>query len=395
VEAGGGGGEARAQEGRCVTQQPTTTTMTYTHLRAWLVIGGIAMPPNTDKLPLVSGDGWSYTLQRDIDETCFLSDRGAALAHLMLLGAFGPTKVGTLEERLGEGVSEIRKARRSKTGSYPVLLFESKGKVEVTLGEPAQRHNDFVLTFDAFDKTDIRQAFVRQHRSIQLALAMESNSRLRFDDATTGMYCTDDGGLTVYSLSMTMGGAEAIGSSLLAQGATERLHQRFAQLNKSAELDSCMRLFADMAIYGREPFRVFNSGWSAFEILINKTFKEYEERFFSTLQLPHQPDMAALYLESVRKKLEGKHSLVDRFTMVSSVLLPDQSSGAAQTDVASFKEIKLLRDKIAHGSEFDEGRMPITQLSDLLMKYLNAHTVRAMNSKSSLASTVQTDNTHV
>lgn len=369
--------------------------MTYTHLRAWLVIGGIAMPPGTDKLPLVSGDGWSYTLQRDIDATCFLSDRGAALTHLMLLGAFGQTKVGTLEERLGEGVNEIRKARRSKTGSYPVLLFECKGKVDVTLGEPAQRHNDFVLTFDAFDKTAIRQAFVRQHRSIQLALAMESSSRVRFDDATTGMYCTDDDGLTVYSLSMTAGSAEGIGSSPLAKGATERLHQRFAQLNKSAELDSCMRLFADMAIHGREPFRVFNSGWSAFEILINKTFREYEERFFSTLQLPHQPDMAALYLESVRKKLEGKHSLVDRFTMVSSVLLPDQSSEAAQTDVASFKKIKLLRDKIAHGSEFDEGRMPIAQLSDLLMKYLNAHSVRGMNSESSPARTAPTDSRNV
>ena len=378
-----------------MTQAPALTSMTYTHLRAWLVIGGIGMPPNVEKLPLASGEGWSYSLLKDIDAACSLSDRGAALGHLALQGIFAPAKVGTLEERLADELKEIRQLRRDRTGSYPVLLFEATGPVDVTIGNSAQHRDDFVLTFDAFDKAAIREQFLRQHRSIQLALALESRGRLRFDEVATGTYCTNAEGLTVYSLSMTGGTPELIVASPLAQDAADRVAQRFAQLNKSADLESSMRLFADMAIYGREPFRVFNSGWSALEILINKTFKDCEERFFSTLQLPHQPEMAAMYLGSVRKKMEGKHSLLDRFTMASSVLLPAQSAEAALADVAAFKEIKQLRDIIAHGSAFDEGRMPISQLSDLLMKYLAAYAIHAMNTKSNPAVTAQTGGKNV
>lgn len=57
--------------------------------------------------------------------------------------------------------------------------------------------------------------------------------------------------------------------------------------------------------------------------------------------------------------------------------LPEQSTEAALTDVEAFKEIKQLRDTVAHGCPFDESRMPIVQLGDLLMKYLTAHTGRA------------------
>ena len=378
-----------------MTQPPTMTSMTYTHLHAWLVMGGIGIPTGVDKLSLASGDGWSYSLRKDIDAACFLSDRGAALGHLALQGIFAPAKVGTLDERLADELNEIRQARRIRTGSYPVLLFEATGPVDVTIDDSAQHRDDFVQTFDAFDKAAIRQRFVRQHRSIQLALAMESEGRVRFDEATTGTYCTNAEGLTVYSLSITGGTPELIVAAPLAPAAADRVTQRFSQLNKSADLESPIRLFADMAIYGREPFRVFNSGWSSLEILINKTFKESEERFFNTLQLPNQLEMAAMYLGSVRKRMEGKHSLLDRFTMVSSVLLPAQSAEAALADVAAFKEIKQLRDTIAHGSAFDEGRMPISQLSDLLMKYLAAHAIHAMNSKSSPAVTAQTSGKHV
>ncbi len=128
-----------------------------------------------------------------------------------------------------------------------------------------------------------------------------------------------------------------------------------------------------MATYGREPFRVFVSGWAALEILIKKTFREYEERFFSTLTIPHQPDMAALFLDRIRKTMGDKHNLIDRFTLVSSVLLPSQTTADAAADLSTFKRIKQQRDEIAHGAAFDESKLPVSELNDLLMKYLAAH----------------------
>ena len=138
-----------------MTQPSAAIAMTYAHVRAWLVIGGIGMPQGVDALPLTSGDGWSYSLVKDIDAACALSDRGAALGHLALQGIFGPAKVGTLDERLADELNEIRQARRNRTGSYPVLLFEATGPVDVTIGNSAQHREDFVLTFDEIGRAHV------------------------------------------------------------------------------------------------------------------------------------------------------------------------------------------------------------------------------------------------
>lgn len=359
-----------------MTPIPTPISMTYTHLCAWRVIGGIGMPPDTDEVPLASGEGWSYSLTRSIDAVCAMADRGLALGHLALHGFFGPAKVGTLEERLASEIEEIRDARRKTIGGYPLLLFNGYGHTDVVVSNTARERNDYILTFDAFDKGAIRHKYVHQHRAMQLALALESKTRVRFDEATSGTYCTNMEGHTVYSLSFSSS-AEATTSSALTLQGSEAVVQRFALLSKSTELASSVRLYADMATYGRESFRVFISGWTALEILIQKTFKEYEERFFSTLSIPHQPEMATKFLARMRQTMSDKHNLVDRFMLVSSVLLPEQDTDAAEADLATFKRIKQQRDEIAHGSAFDESRLPVVELSDLLMKYLTAHATPA------------------
>jgi hypothetical protein len=128
-----------------------------------------------------------------------------------------------------------------------------------------------------------------------------------------------------------------------------------------------------MATYGREPFRVFISGWTAFEILIKKTFKDYEKKFFGDVQIPHQRELADQFLARIRESMAKNINVIDQFLVVSSVLLPAQDSDVAENDLSVFKRIKKVRDEIAHGSAFDESRLPVVELSDLLMKYLAAH----------------------
>lgn len=356
-----------------MTDAPAPVTMAFTHLCAWRVIGGIGLHADTGAVPLASGVGWSYSLTKDIDAACANSDRGLALSHLVLQGIFAPEKVGTLDERLTAEIAEIREARRRRIGGCPLLLFQGTGQIAVTISKSFQQHANFILTFDAYDKGEIRQRYAHQHRAIQLALALESKTRVRFEEATAGTYCTDGAGYTVYSLTFSGGAADITVSSPISPEGSKAVADRFALLVKSAELESTVRLFADMAVYGREPFRVFVSGWTALEILIKKTFKDYEERFFSTLAIPHQPDMAALFLDRIRKAMGDKHNLIDRFTLVSSVLLPSQSAAEAAADLATFKRIKQQRDEISHGGAFDERQLPVSELSDLLMKYLAAH----------------------
>jgi hypothetical protein len=373
VEASCHGREARPKEGFGMSDAPAPVTMAFTHLCAWRVIGGIGMPADASSISLASDASWSYSLTKDIDAVCADSDRGLALSHLVLQGIFGPEKIGTLDERLAAEIVEIREARRRRAGGWPLLLFQGTGALAVTIGKSFQQHAGFILTFDAFDKGEIRQRYVHQHRAMQLALALESKTRIRYEEVTAGTYCTDAAGHTVYSLTFSGGTADVTVSSPLSPDGSKAVADLFAVLTKSAELESTVRLFADMADYGREPFRVFISGWAALEILIKKTFKDYEERFFSKLAIPHQRDTAVLFLDRIRKTMGDKHNLVDRFTLVSSVLLPSQSAAEADADLATFKRIKQQRDEIAHGVAFDERQLRVSELSNLLMKYLAAH----------------------
>jgi len=368
-----------------MTAVVTSMEVTYTHVCAWKVIGGISVPANSGSQVLASGQDWTYELTNDIDGQCANSDRGMALAGLMLQGLFAPEMAGTMEERLAGQIEEIRQTRRQKIANSSLLLFKGTGLVEFQLSGSAREQDDYLLTFDAYDKDAIREKYAHQHRSMQLALALESSSRVRFEQVTTGIYCTDSTGRTLYSVTFSVGSADATGSSLLSSEQVQSISQRFPVLSADTNLVSTTRLFSDMAIYGREPFRAFLSGWNAQEILINKSFKEYESRYFNALNMALQPEMAALFLAQVRKTLEGKHNLVSRFTLVSAVLLPDQSALEAEADLLAFKRIKKLRDEISHGDDVDETNLPVHELHNLLMKYLAAHAARSISCTSPAA----------
>lgn len=365
-----------------MTMASASIAATYTHLCAWKVVGGISLPQNAEDQLLASGQDWTYVLTNDIDDRFANADRGIALAGLMLQGAFGPEKDGTLEERLASQIDEIRQNRRQKTANMSVLLFSGTGPDEFCISGNAREQDDYLLTFDAYDKDAIRGKYVHQHRSMQLALALESNSRVRFEQVATGTYCTDSDGRTLYSMNFSAGRADLFVSSPLRTEQIHSIFQRFSVLNADTNLTSTARLFSDMATYGNEPFRAFLSGWNALEILVSKSFKEYEDRYFNALNLALQPEMAALFLGQVRKTLEGKRSLVSRFTLVSAVLLPGQDAAGAEADLVAFKSIKKSRDEISHGNDLDEFNLPVHELHNLLMKYLAAHASQAMLHKS-------------
>lgn len=350
----------------------------YTHVCTWKIIGGITLPANSKNQVLASGQDWTYELTNDIDGQCAISDRGGALAGLMLQGIFAPEMIGTLEDRLKAQIDEIRQTRRQKTANSTLILFKGTGLVEFQLAGNAREHDDYLLTFDAYDKEAIREKFAHQHRSMQLAISLESSSRVRFEQVTTGTYCTDSTGRTLYSMTFTGGRADLTVSSPLSSEQAQSISHRFAVFSADSKLASTARLFSDMAIYGREPFRAFLSGWNAQEILINKSFKEYEGFFFNAINISLQPDMAALFLAQARKTLEGKHNLVSRFALVSAVLLPEQSASEAQADLLAFKRIKKIRDEISHGDDVDETNLPVHDLHNLLMKYLAAHAARSI-----------------
>lgn len=360
--------------------------MRYTHIRAWAVIGGIGMPLGKSRMVLAETDSGTYSLETDISEPLALADRGQALGNVMLTAMVGQSKGVTAEERLSAALDELREERDRKAGKLPVLLFVGHGEVDVRQEGTRREEQDYVVTFDSFDKVAIRDRYNHGHRSMQLALALEASTRVRFNEIAAGTYCTAPDGKTLYSINFT-GGGEGTVSTALSDAAVENICRRFSMLNGQAELKSTVRLFADMALWRRERFRAFISGWAALETLIKKTFGEYEQAFYGKLDSPHQPEMAEQFLVRLREVLGPNPNVRDKFLVVSAVLLPQQPAQDARADLEAFRSIKKQRDQIAHGAEFDESRLPIAELSRLLTKYLAAHADRS--TKTDAASPVQ------
>lgn len=356
-------------------EQSSAQAVRFTHVRAWRVIGGIGMPPGQSSFQLVTTDAGTYSMEADADTALAVSDRGFAIGNVMLGGMFGVATGASADERMAAALAEIRSERQRKIGGQPVLLFVGHGETVVRIEGPHRIEPDHVVTFDSIDKFAIRDRYVHSHRSMQLALALQSVDRVRFDEVAIGTYCTDAAGRTVYSINIS-GNAELTTASPLAPDAVEAIARRFEMLNRQTELASTVRLFGDMASWGREPFRAFVSGWAALEILIKKTFKDYEEQFYGGLKSAHQPDLAAQFLKRARETLGRNLNVRDQFLAMSSVLLPHQSETDAQADLEMFLAVKKQRDDIAHGTDFDEAKLPVVEVNRLLTKYLAAHADR-------------------
>ena len=350
----------------------------FTHVRAWAVMDGIRMPQGETSVVLAATADGAYSLEQDITEAMHFIDRGQAIGRAMLVGGLLGQSDGTSkEERLQASLAALHEERNRQIGTLPVLLFVGHGEVHARFDLPLHEDDDEVVTFDAFDKGSVRQQFEHGHRAMQLALALDSGDRMRFREVGGGTYCTMPSDKLFYSISFHMGGELSV-SRAFVPGSVPSIERRFAMLNRQTELASTVRLFADMAAFGQEPFRAFVSGWTALEILVKKSFKEYESEFYGGLTFPHQPELAQQFLQRARTSLGKAHNVRDQFLAMSAVLLPQQSPADAKADLDAFLTIKKQRDNIAHGGEFDEPRLPLAELNRLLMKYLAAHADRTM-----------------
>lgn len=350
----------------------------FTHVRAWAVMDGIRMPQGETSVVLAATAHGAYSLEQDITEVMHFIDRGQAIGRAMLAGGLlGQSQGTSKEERLQASLAALHEERNRQIGTLPVLLFVAHGEVDVQFDPPLHEDDDKVVSFDAFDKGSVRRQFEHGHRAMQLALALDSGARMRFHEVGGGTYCTMPSGKPFHSISFHMGAEGSVSRSFMP-GSVPSIERRFAMLNRQTELASTVRLFADMAAFGQEPFRAFVSGWTALEILVKKSFKEYESEFYEGLTFPHQPELAQQFLQRARTSLGKAHNVRDQFLAMSAVLLPQQSPADAKADLDAFLTIKKQRDNIAHGGEFDIPRLPLAELNRLLMKYLAAHADRTM-----------------
>ncbi len=346
--------------------------MRYSYSAAWSVIGGITLPGDSEAVELCNSKTCRFVLTRDPDSLLANVERGAALGSLMLKGLFGPQTAAAFPIALEAEIERIRAERKKRTGAHTVLVIEANGEIDASISEPTRELEEFIVTFDAINKGDIRRAYQSEIDKLKLAISLESETPFRFSLLAEGAYLYNEAGKIVYSITFSMSAEGVVSSNLSAEGC-ERISARYDLLQKSKDFDSVQRLFSQMADSETERLKAFLSGWAALEIFIGKAFNIYEQVFLSPLKNAAQATLRDRFLNRVRDVMKDKYRLTDKFAVVAAVLFPTAPDIESEDDYKMFCRLKKLRDSISHSDEFVENNLPVHAIAKILRKYVVAY----------------------
>jgi hypothetical protein len=344
--------------------------MKYTYTAAWAVIGGINLREESRPIELASTENARFILTRDPDSLLAGVDESFAVGRLMLKGLVGRGPEG-FQTALASEVEEIKAERKKKVGTHVVLLFQAIGEIVASVREPLHENDMFIVTFDTFEKNRVRQLHQTDIDAMKIAVAFETDAPARFAYVTDGAYLLNDEGKPIYSNSFSIR-AEASFSTPLSNEAVTRIAARYAALNQENDLDAVERLFSQMAEYNTDRLKAFLSGWAAIEILIAKSFKNYEQAFLSPFTNAEQQTLRERFLARIKGVMKDKYRLTDKFIAVTAVLFPSIEDVEAEKNYTDFCRLKGLRDSIFHGEPFSEIDLPVHELAALLRKYVVA-----------------------
>lgn len=348
----------------------TSVAMRYTYVSAWAVVGGINLPVDLDPQDLHQSQTCAFRLTKNPDLYLDKVDTGLAIANVALTTIFSRSSTSSFEVELKKSLEEIRSARQ-KNGWDTVLIAEGYGQAIVSTAA-STKTDDFTVILDGIDKSSIKKVHSEELESMALALGFEADIPSSFVKIAEGIYFTDSEGGTAYSLSFLLSG-RASASIGLSKDRLANISSQFRQIQSSSTLRSVRRLYFRMAEYENDPLRAFLFGWSALEILISKTFSEYEQEFMAPLRAGPQSGLRDEFLQRVRDVMLGRYRLLDKFNCVSAVLLADSPEQEVLADADRFESIKKMRDRVLHGEAFNERELPVSMLAALLRKYVVAY----------------------
>lgn len=345
--------------------------MRYTYTAAWALVGGVSLREEDQPIILVNSERVSVVLTRDPDSLLSRVDEAAAVGRVILGNVLGNRDSSEFSAGLAAEIAEIRSERKQKYGTSTVLLAQLHGDVNAEIEGPHNEFDTFVMAFDAIDKESLIQRHQADVEAIKIAVAIESKDLSRFAKIAEGVILFPEAGKPIYSISFHMSGDVSVLTPATPEMA-ERISARYLSLNRENDLGSVGRLFSQMAEYDSDRLKAFLSGWAALEILIAKSFKEYEQSFLSAFTDSGQADLRDRFLSRIKDVMKDKYRLTDKFIAVTAVLFPNISDEVAREKYATFCRLKRVRDSILHGESFSEKGLPIEELGKLIREYVVA-----------------------
>jgi len=325
--------------------------MHYTYVEAWSILG-IVLPHETPSFEVCSSDTCRFTLTSDPDALLATIDRGLAIGDVML--ARGGLGRPDLQTAVSSIIEEIQISRRNRILNQAVLVIEAHGDIAAPLNESFKEFDEFIVSFDSIDIHALAQAHRPNIESMKAAIAFESEAPSRFNNLSSGAYLTDVRGKIIHDISFSLN-ASGFSSITLTPEDADRILDRYSLLQQTTGISKIQQLLSQLLDYNNNQLKAFISGWTAIEILIQKSFNQFGKMYVLT-DLPATPSATI-----------SNYSLGEKFYSVAAVLFPDD----VDQDSKKFYQLKKLRNSI-HYDELLERDLPVHEVSMLLGKYMLA-----------------------
>lgn len=333
---------------------------------------------NLDEDKIVYQDnelGITVVLTSDVNRHCLNIDRGLVCASLLLRGMFGSEKIQELPIAIDAEVTKIQEERLSKkkSGAFSVIIIN--GRSELNIKEELHRETDqFRICFDAIDKECIQNQHKEKIHAIVASLSISNSPEYHAERIASGIYFVDANNKPLYSYTFQGGRARLIIAKPVDFEKEIEISKTIGLSISNMQLKTPFRLLTQSLETTKDNLRAFVSAWSALEILTNKVFPVYEEKFIAGIVDDHNSHGVNHFLERIKDVMKDKYRLVDKFSLVASFL-----SDEIAEDIELFKSMKKIRDNISHGKEFDEETLPVEDARKLVSKYLNNHMLATEN----------------
>ena len=345
----------------------------YVYQASWLVQGNVALSKENASRELHVSPTSRHLLTLDPDGLLEVVDKRHALGRLSLVGFTGAKSIVDSGEQLAAEVDAIRRERRARTGGSPILFSEIRGEFRL-FGPMSLRkgRGGLWFTLDEIDLRALRNRHEDELNAMKVAVALEGEAPARLIPLSSGIHFTMSDGRTVFPLQFEISG-EAYSSTALDESGVARISSRYGAIRANADLDSVERLFCAMCDVKGDKLKEFLFGWTAVEILIMKLFKIYDLSKLEALNKNVQPRLR-LELERRAATLPARNfKVVDKFIVVTMVLLHDAPGEGTYESYRKFCEMKELRDHIFHGQAFSIQDLPVNEVAGILHRYFVAH----------------------
>jgi hypothetical protein len=327
---------------------------------------------NLDKDKIIFQDdvlGLTVVLTSDVNHHCLNIDRGLACANLLLCGLFNDEKIQELPIAIESKVAKIQEERlsKNKSGAYAVITIS--GQVELNIKDNPHKETDqFHVCFDAIDKNSIRNQHKERIHAIVASLAMSTSPEYCVERIANGVCFFDSDNKPLYSYTFQVNHARLILAKPVDSEKRIEISETIALSNANMQFKTPFRLLVQSLETTQDNLRAFVSAWSALEILTNKVFPVYEEKFITGIKNDRNSYGVNNFLERIKVVMKDKYRLADKFSLMASFL-----SNEITEDIELFKRMKEMRDNISHGKEFNEETLPVEDARKLASKYLKNH----------------------